>query len=348
VDCKIGPRGLEQENSVVFVVGTVAAFCLGLGYVLQQRMAARAAASPNRAFRLLWELMHHKVWWAGIAIMVVGQLLGGLALQQAAVAVVEPLLAANLFFAFVISAFLSAQRVRWHEILGVLLLCSSLGVFLAIGDPQSSSHPRPNRAVVVLAVCIVAAVVVGLVTLGKRRGLVGESILLATGAGLLFGLQDTATRATLLSIDRHGLAEAFLQLWIYVVIAAAVIGIALTQSAFKAARLDYSLPPIAAAEPVTGIALGIALLGDTVSVSTFGLAAEAACLAAMILGVIFIGRSKSLAIPHRARALAFPGRARSTALAHPARSSPPAHRSEVAASPPVDLTPRVAKSDARP
>jgi hypothetical protein len=55
------------------------------------------------------------------------------------------------------------------------------------------------------------------------------------------------------------------------------------------------LPPIAAAEPIAGIALGIFLLGDTVSVSIPGLAAEAACIAAMIVGVIFIGRSKSLA-----------------------------------------------------
>ena len=68
-----------------------------------------------------------------------------------------------------------------------------------------------------------------------------------------------------------------------------------TESAFKAARLDYSLPPIAAAEPIAGIALGLVLLGDTVSVSIPGLAAEAACIAAMIVGVIFIGRSKSLA-----------------------------------------------------
>jgi hypothetical protein len=69
----------------------------------------------------------------------------------------------------------------------------------------------------------------------------------------------------------------------------------LSQGAFKAARLDFSLPPIAAAEPITGIALGIALLGDTVSVSVAGLAAETASLAAMIVGVVLIGRSRSLA-----------------------------------------------------
>jgi hypothetical protein len=46
---------------------------------------------------------------------------------------------------------------------------------------------------------------------------------------------------------------------------------------------------------VTGIALGIALLGDAVSVSVVGLAAVSASLAGMIIGVILIGRSRTLA-----------------------------------------------------
>jgi hypothetical protein len=42
---------------------------------------------------------------------------------------------------------------------------------------------------------------------------------------------------------------------------------------------------------VTGIALGIALLGDTVPVSVVGLAAVSASLAGMIIGVILADRS---------------------------------------------------------
>ena len=84
-------------------------------------------------------------------------------------------------------------------------------------------------------------------------------------------------------------------LWAYVVVGSAVIGILLSQSAFKAARLDYSLPPIAAAEPLVGILLGVTLLGDVVSVSITGLAVEALCLVAMVAGVAMIGRSSNLA-----------------------------------------------------
>jgi drug/metabolite transporter (DMT)-like permease len=280
---------------MVFFVGIAAAICLGLGYVLQQRVAARSKESSGHAVRLLLDLMHQRAWWAGVIVMIIGQLLGGLALGLASVAVVEPLLSASLLFAFIIAAFLSNQRVRWHEILGALLVSAALGVFLAVGDPLSSDHPKANRAVVVLAIAVVAGVVATLVIVGTRRGLVVRSVLFATGAGLLYGLQDVSTRAAAFNIDHLGVRQVFLHAWVYVVIGAAIVGIALSQSAFRAARLDHSLPPIAAAEPIAGIALGIFLLGDTVSVSIPGLAAEAACIAAMIVGVIFIGRSKSLA-----------------------------------------------------
>jgi drug/metabolite transporter (DMT)-like permease len=280
---------------VVYVVGIAAATLLGLGYVLQQRVASTAPLSEMLQFRLLFHLMRRPLWWCGIASMVAGQLLSGLALQLATVAVVEPLLSCSLLFALAFASMMSRQRIRWTELCGALLLSAALGVFLAVGDPHSSPSPEPNNAVITIAVLAVVAAVSILVFLGKRRDLVRESILLATGAGLLYGLQDVATRATLLQADHNGVAQILVVPWAYIVVGAATIGILLSQSAFKAARLDYSLPPIAAAEPVAGIALGVTLLGDVVSVTVAGLAVVSLCLVAMVAGVVLIGRSDSLA-----------------------------------------------------
>jgi drug/metabolite transporter (DMT)-like permease len=284
---------------MVFVVGVLAALSLGLGYVLQQRVAATAPLTELLSFRLLLDLMHRRLWWAGIGAMVIGQLLAALALQMASVALVEPLLSANLLFALAIAATMSGQRIRWYEIVGALLLSASLGVFIAVGNPRSSPSPAPNNAVIVLAVCAVIGAVVVLVGIGKgQRHLVTESVLLATGAGLLYGLQDAATRSSLLVADHHGITSIFVNPWVYIVVGAAVIGILLSQSAFKAARLDYSLPPIAAAEPVAGIALGVTVLGDVISLTFVGVVVELACLLAMVAGVVLIGRGPSLAGHH--------------------------------------------------
>jgi drug/metabolite transporter (DMT)-like permease len=284
---------------MVFVVGVLAALSLGLGYVLQQRVAATAPLTELLTFRLLLDLMHRRLWWAGIGAMVVGQLLAAVALQMASVALVEPLLSANLLFALGIAAAMSGQRIRWYEIVGALLLSASLGVFIAVGNPHSSPAPAPNNAVIVLAVCAVIGAVVVLVGIGKGQGhLVTESVLLATSAGLLYGLQDAATRSTLLAADNHGITSIFFNPWAYIVVGAAVIGILLSQSAFKAARLDYSLPPIAAAEPIAGIALGVTVLGDVISLTFVGVIVELACLLAMVAGVALIGRGPSLAGHH--------------------------------------------------
>jgi drug/metabolite transporter (DMT)-like permease len=279
---------------VVYFTGLAAAVALGLGYVLQQRVAATMPLSELLHWRLLFDLMHRRLWWAGVAAMVVGQVLSGLALQLASVAVVEPLLSANLLFALAFAALISRRRVSWQEVVGAIVLSTALGVLIAVGNPRSKPAPDSDNVTITLAVVAVAGATLALVAFARRRALVGESVLLATAAGLLYGLQDASTRATFVQIDHHGLDVLPRSPWPYIVVASAVFGILLAQNAFKAARLDYSLPPIAAAEPVTGILLGICLLGDVISVTIPGLIVESACLAGMIAGAALIAHSPNL------------------------------------------------------
>jgi hypothetical protein len=285
---------------VVYLVGVAAAVCLGLGYVLQQRAAALAPIEDLLSWRLLIDLLHKPIWLWGVGSMVAGQLLGALALQMASVALVEPLLSANLLFAFVIAAILSDRRVRWHEVGGALLLSLALGAFLLVGDPRSTHDARPARIWTLIALIVVAAAVFALVVVAKNQHLIAEAVLLSTAAGLLYGLQDAATRESLLRAE-HGIAAMFYSAWTYLVVIAAVIGLLLAQSAFKAGSLSRSLPPLTAAEPLAGIGLGVGLLADRVAVTPGRLAVEAACGAAVILGVYLIATSRTLNRPHRGR-----------------------------------------------
>lgn len=291
---------------MVFLVGIGAALFLGLGWVLQQRIAAHARISELLSFRLLGYLMTKPVWWLGIGSMAAGAALGGLALQLGSVALVEPLLSTNLLFAFVIAALIARQRARLAEITGALLLSAALGLFIGIGNPRNSSAPVAALPVILLAVLVIAAAVAVLIWLGRRRStLAGESALFAAAAGVLFGLQDASTSATLASFDDGEFSAVIAQPWPYLVLVCAVIGILFSQSAFRAARLDYSLPPMVAAEPIVGIALGVTLLGDRLSTGVGDLAAQACCLVAMVAGVILIARSASLGHPfaHRTEQL---------------------------------------------
>lgn len=283
---------------MVYPVGVLGALLLGVGYVLQQRVAATAPLDEVLKFQLLFDLVRRPLWWAGIAAMVAGQLLSGLALQLASVALVEPLLSTNLIFALALAALLARSRPTVRELGGASLISGALGVFLAFGNPKSGSDQVADPAPVVVAITVLVVAVGICVVVGKRQGLIGESLWLSSGAGLLFGLQDAATRASLVEVDRHGLSGLFLHIWVYVVLGSAVLGILLAQSAFKTARLDCSLPPITALEPLAGIALGIGLLGDRVSVTAGGLAAESGGLLAMLVGVALTVRSPSLSGAH--------------------------------------------------
>jgi drug/metabolite transporter (DMT)-like permease len=233
-------------------------------------------------------------------------------------------LAANLLFAFVIAAVLSDRKVRWHEVGGALLMIAGLAAFLVVGKPRSSSHPHPDRFWTVIALLAVAGAVAILVVVAKKQQFIAEAVLLSTGAGLLYGLQDAATRQTLLRADNNGIMRVFGSPWTYLVVIAAVIGLLLSQSAFKIGALSHSLPPLTAAEPLAGIGLGVTLLADKVEVSPGHLAVEAACGAAVILGVYLIGRSRTLNRPHRGRIpRPHPRPHRTTPPSEPPRPEPP-------------------------
>lgn len=291
---------------MIYLAGLVATACLGLGWVLQQRVAATATES-ELSLQLLLHLMKRPTWWLGIAAMAAGASLGGWALRLGTVTLVEALLSANLLFAFIFAALLGRAAVRWPELAGAALLCTALGVFITVGDPRPARHlTLPPPAAEALSIGVVAGVVAVLLAFAKRRAPHVEAALIAAGAGIMYGLQDAATRTSLTAIGTEGLGGVLATPWPYVIIAAAAVGIALSQSAFRTARLDYSLPPTSAAEPITGTALGIGILGDRLSVSAGGLAVESVCVIAMIAGVILVGKSGSLVHgfahlhPHRA------------------------------------------------
>lgn len=280
---------------MTIALGLAAAVLLGLGFVLQQRIARQAPPDDSLSWRLFADLIGKPLWLAGIAAMVSGQVLGALALGggDGQVSLVEPLLTTNLLFALGLARWLSDQKVTWRESSGAILLIAGVAAFVFAAQPSIGLERGESwRAGVFMGVI---AVLVGVtVSLGGRAGSTARAGLLATGAGLLFGMQDGFTRAAMLVLD-SGLVP-LLESWLpYAVVAVAVTGLLLAQSAFEAAPLRASLPAITAAEPLVGIAYGISVFGERVRTAPVWLAMEAVGLIAMIAGVIMLTRSPMLA-----------------------------------------------------
>jgi hypothetical protein len=283
---------------MVFVAGVLAAALLGVGWVLQQRVAVDAQSSDLLSWSLLRQLIGSGMWWAGIGAMAVGQSLSAWALQLGPVTLVEPLLVACLLFAFATSAVLTRHRVQWPEVAGTLLLAGALAAFLTVADPRPDRQARPTGVAITIGVATVAgaaALLVGAAKLVGRRALPVECALIAVAAGAMYGLQDVATRAAIVSVEHRHVADLLRLCWPYLVLGAATAGVLLSQSAFRAGRLDYALPPTTTSQPIVGIGLGVGLLSDRLTATGPGLAVECASLIAMIGAAIVIGRSPALA-----------------------------------------------------
>src|SRR5262249_59522513 len=119
--------------------------------------------------------------------------------------------------------------------------------------------------------------------------------------GLIFGIQDALTRQTLQILQANGW-DNLVSAWApYALLGAGAIGIWLMQSAFSAGPLQASLPAIAAGEPLVGILLGVVVFGDRIQVSQGMLAIQARGIAALVVGVVLVGRPPALSQPRSLR-----------------------------------------------
>ena len=277
----------------VFLLGVCAACCLGLGFVLQQRAAARAPIADFLSFRLLLDLIRMPDWLMGVGFVVAGQVLGAFALTYGEVSLVEPLTATNLLFAMALSRWLTRQPLGWSGWGGVALLALGVTAFIVAGQPSGGGQEAGA-----LRHWLVFGIVAGLALLltlsAKRLPPYTEAALLALAAGLLYGIQDALTRTCGSIIEDQGLPALLMHWQPYAILGIGVTGLLLVQSAFETAPLRMSLPSLTAAQPLAGIACGIGFLGDQLRVTPGALAWEAAGLTAVVVGVLLLGRHPAM------------------------------------------------------
>ncbi|WP_377268128.1 DMT family transporter [Peterkaempfera sp. SMS 1(5)a] len=278
---------------VIYVYSLIAACLLGLGFVLQQHAAEQAPLSDMLSFRLLLDLMKVPLWLWGIGCMVLGQIFSVLAFARGDLSRVEPLLATSLIFAMALARWRGGPRLGRSGWGGVILLSGGVAAFIIAGRPQSgSAEVGPLRHWLVFG--LVIGVALALIGVAKHVPIVDDPPLLAAAAGALYGLQDALTRTSSRIMDDSGLAGLLTSWEPYTIVALAVTGLMLVQSAFEAGELRMSLPSLTAAEPLAGIACGIGFLGDRLRVTPGALAGQVIGLIAVVAGVFVLGRHPTL------------------------------------------------------
>lgn len=259
-----------------------------LASVLQHRGAVAQPDDQSLKMGLLVRLFRNPAWLAGTACDVGGYALQFVALGHGAIVVVQPLLVCGLLFALPMGAAWAGRRLSRTDWAGALLVCAGLGIFLAVANPAAGhSDTTTGRWIALLTSVVVLA---GLLTaIGSAAEPRRRAVLLAAAAGVVYGVAAALTKTSSHLLNR-GLLPMLTHWQPYVLVVFGVGGMLLSQSAFQAGALDFSLPTMTVVDPVVSIAIGAWVFHETVASRAGEVTVEVVSLAAMSAGVWLLAR----------------------------------------------------------
>jgi drug/metabolite transporter (DMT)-like permease len=271
------------------LLALLAATAFAFGNVLQQKGTLEAPASGDDP-HFFAQILKRPVWLAGGALQVSGWILQATALDRGSLVVVQSLTAMSLVIALPIGARLTNQQIDRRVILGAVAMIAGIVLFLSVGQPQKGvAHPSGAAW---WSACISAAVLVFLLArVGRRHDGAVRALYFGCAAGVGFALQASVTKE-FMSIFGGGL-DAIVHSWTtYALVASAVVGFVLQQSALKTGVLA---PAMASSNAVTlfgSVIFGITIFEERLSNGSNRLAPALIGLAVALVGVVLLAGTK--------------------------------------------------------
>lgn len=274
-------------------LAVLGAFCLAFG-AQRQGSAVKAdtgglALSSNGFLRLL----RNPRWVFGLLLLVAGMALNSIALVTAPLTVVQPIGAIALVITTVVNARDQGISINRATVVAIsaCVTGSALFVLLAVTVTQENHHVSFDDELTIVLLLALAVGLFGSLAVMFRHRM--SAFVYIIGAGVLFGFVAVLTRI----IGKHILDPNGLGLlnvpWYSVVaiVAAGGLGSWFVQSAYSGGPPDLVIAGLTVVDPIVGIAIGIAILGElrpdvhAVMAISMGTAATLA-----IVGVIALSR----------------------------------------------------------
>ncbi|MGI5225108.1 DMT family transporter [Actinoallomurus sp. CA-142502] len=273
---------------IAVLFALLAAASNALASVLQRR-AARSAPKEF-AFRpaLLWSLFRRPVWLGGIGALIAGFLLQALALSRGGLALVQPLLVAELPFTMILLARMSRLRLDRRTWVAVAAMTAGLAGFLGAASPTKGRH-TPDTADWVIATVITLAVIVGLVLVARWLNGAPRAAVLGVAAGVGFAFTATFMKATTNLVDQ-GMITVVTSWQPYAMAAAGLGSVYLLQNALQSGTLVAAQPALTISDPVSAVVYGTTMFGEGVRTGPW-MIAEVAGFMLIFYGSIRLSRS---------------------------------------------------------
>jgi drug/metabolite transporter (DMT)-like permease len=271
------------------VLALLAAVAFALGNVLQQKGTLETPAGGDDP-RFLVQILRRPVWLAGGGLQMCGWILQAVALDTGSLIVVQSLTTMSLVIALPLGARFTGQEISRRVWLGASAMVVGIVLFLSVGSPTGGTSTPPASAW--WSAGITATVLTAVLgSAGRRRTGATGALLLGSAAGVAFALQASVTKVFVAVVGK-GL-EAVLTSWtIYVLIASALVGFVLQQSALKSGVLA---PAMASSNAVTlfgSVAFGATVFGESLSSGGARLAPALISLGVALVGIILLAGAK--------------------------------------------------------
>jgi hypothetical protein len=267
--------------TVILAFGSAAMFALGT--VLQQRVVMDAPEAREASAGILFRLVRHPVWLAGIASYGVAFGLQAAALGGGRLAVVQPILATTIVFALPLGAWLSAQTITRRDVIAAFVVTAALALFLVLADPEGGRDDAPIGQWIA-AGAVVIGIATALLVAGLTRAGALRAALLGTASGLLFGLVSALTKGAVEVLQDDGIGV--LANWhLYALLVIGFAGMTITQLSLQTGILPPAVATSSIFNPAASVVLGLTLFDEQVHHSTGGRIGAALALLAMFGGI---------------------------------------------------------------
>ena len=264
------------------------ALLYAIASVLQHRGAMAQPDDQSLRVGLLVRLARQPAWLTGLACDGGAYVLQFIALGHGPIIIVQTLLVCGLLFALPIGAAWAGRRLDRDDWIGAVLVCAGLAMFLAIANPASGRNDASSSswvALLVIVAVVAAALTAGSLGPDARR----RAVLLAGATGVVYGGAAALTKTTAHLLG-HGLVPLVTNWQPYVLVVFGATGMLLSQSAFQAGVLDFSLPTMTVVDPIASIAIGAVVFREAISSSPAAITTEIVALVVMSVGVWLLAR----------------------------------------------------------
>jgi drug/metabolite transporter (DMT)-like permease len=304
--------GQLVEKAIVLAVA--ASLCTATASVCQRR-GARSTETAGFDVRLVFRLARQPAWVLGIASMILGFVFQLTALHFGGLALVQPILAAELLFVFGYLAVAGSRRVRRRDWLAAAAMSAGIGLFLRLESPAGGRLHAPGSSWLLAGLVtagVVSAALAVACRLGHRPGASGSRRAAVLGAvtGISWGFMAAVIKELSSHID-DGIGAIFGTWSLYVLIAAGAATMLLASHALAAGPLAASQPGFTILDPFSASLLGVFLFGEHIRTGVTDLVGETLALGVVVVGAVVLSRSSpgpagqaDGTLPHPARVTA--------------------------------------------